>query len=343
MKKTLKLMAALFVGAMFMGACQQAEEPAMEPGQNDAVVTRAYGDKTPKVTIYVETNDVNPLNAGDYVLPNGEPYADIVELFAANIHKRTVNGVTEPVLYLNDKMTNLMENDGYLTYIKPLQDKGIKVILTILGDHQGIGFTNLNDTQATQFAKILAHAVEKYGLDGIGFDDEYSKVTSTVQGSYGNLIKKLHSEMPADKLITVFQYGNVGSSQIGADAGALIDYVYSDFASYNTYIGVSGVGKAQFAPESINLGYGYSTIAISNYGDNAYNVAENGYGAIMHFNLRRTSDRNQTQLFSSIADGAWGELSVSVASTPSNAGDRPQDWTFVTGGHDITMDDVNAQ
>lgn len=145
MKKTLKLMAALFVGAMFMGACQQAEEPAMEPGQNDAVVTRAYGDKTPKVTIYVETNDVNPLNAGDYVLPNGEPYADIVELFAANIHKRTVNGVTEPVLYLNDKMTNLMENDGYLTYIKPLQDKGIKVILTILGDHQGIGFTNLND------------------------------------------------------------------------------------------------------------------------------------------------------------------------------------------------------
>lgn len=88
-------MAALFVGAMFMGACQQAEEPAMEPGQNDAVVTRAYGDKTPKVTIYVETNDVNPLNAGDYVLPNGEPYADIVELFAANIHKRTVNGVTE--------------------------------------------------------------------------------------------------------------------------------------------------------------------------------------------------------------------------------------------------------
>lgn len=30
MKKTLKLMAALFVGAMFMGACQQAEEPAIE-------------------------------------------------------------------------------------------------------------------------------------------------------------------------------------------------------------------------------------------------------------------------------------------------------------------------
>lgn len=132
MKKTLKLMAALFVGAMFMGACQQAEEPAMEPGQNDAVVTRAYGDKTPKVTIYVETNDVNPLNAGDYVLPNGEPYADIVELFAANIHKRTVNGVTEPVLYLNDKMTNLMENGGYLNISNHCRIKGSRFYLRFL-------------------------------------------------------------------------------------------------------------------------------------------------------------------------------------------------------------------
>ena len=340
MKKTLKLMAALFIGVMFMGACQQAEEPVMESAPTDDIVTtRAYGDKTPKIAIYVETNDVNPLNAGDYVLPNGEPYADIVELFAANIHKRTVNGVTEPVLYLNDKMTNLMENNGYLTYIKPLQDKGIKVILTILGDHQGIGFTNLDDTQATQFAKILAHAVEKYGLDGIGFDDEYSKVTSTVQGSYGNLIKKLHAEMPANKLITVFQYGNVGSSQIGADAGALIDYVYTDFSNYNNYIAISGVGKAQFAPQSSNLGNYYSQSLATSYGDDAYTVAANGYGAIMHFNLRRISDRNQTHLFSAIADGAWGEPSVSVASTPSNAGDR----TFVTGGHDITIDDVDAQ
>lgn len=227
-------MAALFAGAMFMGACQQAEEPAVEPEQTDAVVTRAYGDKTPKVTIYVETNDVNPLNAGDYVLPNGEPYADIVELFAANIHKRTVNGVTEPVLYLNDKMTNLMENNGYLTYIKPLQDKGIKVLLTILGDHQGIGFANMNDTQTTQFAKILAHAVEKYGLDGIGFDDEYADYnTSLVSGSFGNLILKLRDEMPAGKLISLFQYGNVGSTQINASAGAELDMVYSDFG-YNT-------------------------------------------------------------------------------------------------------------
>lgn len=342
MKKTLKLMAALFIGAMFMGACQQAEEPAVEPEQTDAVVTRAYGDKTPKIAIYVETNDVNPLNAGDYVLSNGETYADIVELFAANIRKRTVNGVTEPVLYLNDKMTNLMENGGYLDYIKPLQDKGIKVLLTILGDHQGIGFANMNDTQTTQFAKILAHAVEKYGLDGIGFDDEYADYnTALISGSYGNLILKLRNEMPAGKLITVFQFGNVGSSQINATAAGQIDYAYRDFG-YGTYISIYGLNKSSFAPLSINLGYSYSMMDINSYANDAYNVKNGGYGAVMHFNLRRTSDQNQTDLFDAIAYELWDET-ASVASTPSNAGDRPQDWTFVSSGHYITMDDVNAQ
>lgn len=67
MKKTLKLMAALVVGAGMMFSCQQADEPAMDDAQQAAAKTRAYGDKTPKVAIYVETNDVNPLNAGDYV------------------------------------------------------------------------------------------------------------------------------------------------------------------------------------------------------------------------------------------------------------------------------------
>lgn len=96
MKKTLKLMAALVVGAGMMISCQQAEEPTMDKAQEPVVKTRAYGDKTPKVTIYVETNDVNPLNAGDYMLSDGTAYADIVEFFAANLNKETVNGVVRP-------------------------------------------------------------------------------------------------------------------------------------------------------------------------------------------------------------------------------------------------------
>ena len=208
MKNLFKSVMALFIGAA-MFSCQQAEEPTMDQGQ--APETRAFGD-TPVVAIYVETNDTNPLNAGDYTMSNGKPFAGIVELFASNVRKRTVNGVVEPTLYLNDKMTNLLENNGYLTYVKPLQDKGIKVLLTVLGDHQGIGVASMNSTQTTQFAQILAHAVAKYGLDGIGFDDEYADDWgSTNSTSYSEIITKLHALMPADKLITVFDWGYTGS------------------------------------------------------------------------------------------------------------------------------------
>ena len=99
MKQNFKLFATLAASAAMMISCQQAEEPTMDKAQEPVVKTRAYGDKTPKVTIYVETNDVNPLNAGDYLLSDGSAYADIVEFFAANLNKETVNGVVRPTLY----------------------------------------------------------------------------------------------------------------------------------------------------------------------------------------------------------------------------------------------------
>ncbi len=335
MKRNLISIAALFIGAMVMFSCQKAEEPMVDAAQPEAKVTRAYGDKTPKVHIYVETNDINPLNAGDYKLPNGAPYADIVELFASNLHKETVGGQVRPTLYLNDKMTNLLENNGYLTYVKPLQNMGIKVLLTVLGDWQNIAVTSMNDTQTTQFATILAYVVNKYGLDGIGFDDEYSGSTTDVSGSFGSIITKLRALMPAGKLITVFQWGNYGSSQINATAGAQIDYVYANFG-YSTYIGVAGVAKGHFAPLSINLGSIPSNV--SYYGDKAYDLATAGYGAIMHFNLRKKSQANPIALFSAIADGAWGETGVTCTN-----GNRAQDWTFVSTGHTITYADAIAQ
>lgn len=73
MKQNFKLFATLAASAAMMISCQQAEEPTMDKAQEPVVKTRAYGDKTPKVTIYVETNDVNPLNAGDYLLSAVRP------------------------------------------------------------------------------------------------------------------------------------------------------------------------------------------------------------------------------------------------------------------------------
>lgn len=51
MKQNFKLFAALAASAAMMFSCQQAEEPTMDKAQEPVVKTRAYGDKTPKVTI----------------------------------------------------------------------------------------------------------------------------------------------------------------------------------------------------------------------------------------------------------------------------------------------------
>ena len=152
-----------------------------------------------KVTIYVETNDVNPLNAGDYMLSDGTAYADIVEFFAANLNKETVNGVVRPTLYLNDKMTNLLENGGAATYVAGLQAKGIKVVLTILPNWQNIDFTSLNDTQADQLATILAYAVNKYGpVVGFLVEDLYHMIRNLslvfpVSDVFFEIVKHLHN------------------------------------------------------------------------------------------------------------------------------------------------------
>lgn len=342
------LTAMLMAGIMV--SCQQAEEPQVNEDKAE-ISTRAYGDKSPKMVVYVETNDTNPLNAGDYVLSDGKAFVDIVELFASNLQKRTVNGVIQPVLKLNDRMVRVLEPDpsaptttGYHKYVKPLQDKGIKVLLTVLGNWDEISVASMNDTQTTQFAQILAYVVDRYGLDGIGFDDEYSGTSATVAGSYGTLINKLENLLPAGKLITVFQWGSYGSSQINYTQGSMIDYAYHGIFGANSWQGsssISGVTNDRWSPISINLGYSYTDENLYAIYENAIAAKAGGYGAMMTFNIRRSSDQDPLPVFDMLAQGAYEDV-VSVASTPDNAGNRPQDWEFIPAEYYITIDDVNG-
>ena len=302
--------------------------PSVQDTDETTPMTKAYGDKTPVVTAYIETNDTNPLNAGDYFDENGEPFFDIVELFASNIHKETVNGQVRPTLYLNDKLTPVLEGTGVTTYVRPLQEVGIKVLLTVLGDWQGVGVANMTDTQAEQFAEILAYAVEKYGLDGIGFDDEYANYSgSLVSGSFGNIITKLHAKLPADKLITVFAYGY--TNQINSAAGALIDYAYTNFTYWNGTPGISGVTKDRWAPIALNLGNTYRSSTLNTIRSNSKRTKDEGYGAIMTFNLRRSSEVDPMPVLQAISDGiGCGELSCDNGNRARTAGSVSTGYTL---------------
>lgn len=121
MKSVFKL-AAYSAVLVSIFACNKISEPQMnEESASLPPITKAIGDKSPVMAVYVETNDVNPLNALDYHFSGDtERFIDILELFAANIHKETVNGQVRPTLYLNDKLTNVLENGGVGTYVNPL-------------------------------------------------------------------------------------------------------------------------------------------------------------------------------------------------------------------------------
>ncbi|UVV52559.1 glycosyl hydrolase family 18 protein [Bacteroides thetaiotaomicron] len=101
-------------------------------------------------------------NPKDYVV-------DHVILFASNI-RGTASTVE---LYHNPNQSHILANVN--TLVRPLQDKGIKVLLGLLGDHTGVGFANLNDAQIESFAQQVADCVNNYGLDGVDFDDEYAE------------------------------------------------------------------------------------------------------------------------------------------------------------------------
>lgn len=327
-------------------ACNKLNEPQVNAPEDSAPVTKAVVDNAPILAVYVETNDVNPLNAGDYLM-DGAPFIDIVELFAANIRKETVNGQVRPTLYLNDKLANILENGGVETYVRPLQRQGIKVLLTNLGDHQGIGLANMNATQAEQFATILAATVYHYGLDGIGFDDEYADYPSgsVNNTSYSNILLSLREqldEMGDGYLMTVFDWGYTNT--ISSAAAACVDYAYHGyFGSYYPYKRFS-LPDSKWSPVSFNLGSSVSQTTAQNYAAQAKN---GGYGAMMCFNLRtRTnvaastgeimSGTDPLPAFQGLAKGAYG--SDKTVTCPIGAGNRSRDVVIDSDGFTITYE-----
>lgn len=336
MKKSLfSLAAVLFAaGAIFTSCSKDAEEPQIDGAAG--IDTRA--GSTPKVMVYYEINDTNPLNALTFKM--GDKYfIDIVQLFASNIHK---DNSGYPSIYFNDKLAPVMAQGS--KYIQPIRQAGIQVLLNVLGDHKGIGVANLNKDQADRFADILVYIVDKYNLDGIGFDDEYADYsTSLVSGSYGNVIKALRAKLDQKfgagvKIIEVFQWGNTGSGQIDAAAGAMIDYAdHGSFSAsyFSTGSSISGMSNDRWMPMAINMGTtnaAYATLVKNN----AAKVKSQGYGGMMMFNVRRASQVNPQTIFNAIAQGAFGSTATYTGS------DYSQDWTPIPAGYTITKDDVPA-
>lgn len=122
---------------------------------------------------YVEVNSNSLKNTACYIRSDTKtPYLNMVSIFAANINGDSPNS---PYVYFNDQVTKVLKSDQ----IAHLHKKGMKVLITLLGNHQKAGWNCMTDEGAAQqFANSIVDMVNQYDLDGVDIDDEYSYCVS---------------------------------------------------------------------------------------------------------------------------------------------------------------------
>lgn len=222
------------VGVQFIEVANYPKDEAADMSYMERIPTVAE----PRTTAIIEASENDLRNVGNYMLEiNGKkrPYFDMTVIFSANMNWDEALG--KPTLFFNNDIETILSNRD--VFITPLQNKGIKVLLSVMPNRQGIGFSNMslenNHKMISDFAEEIAKAIKKYGLDGVMFDDEYADYPSSAEsvmpgrkmvqmGSFHYLIKELRDRMPfiegqkwADRhnLITFYNLGINSSAMTG--------------------------------------------------------------------------------------------------------------------------------
>ena len=167
---------------------------------------------------YLNTTEYQPLLADIWILQKTEampPFNTLWERTYGNIVNLRIVQIgyeadTErALLVLNSDIRYVLEHAD--KYIRPLQDKGRKVCLSLEGNGSGLGFCNLTDSQIADFTAQVKACLELYDLDGVNFFDRnagYGQVEGMPEmntTSYPKLIKAMREAMP-DKLLTLADY-----------------------------------------------------------------------------------------------------------------------------------------
>ncbi len=273
-------------------------------------------NKAIKNLCYIEVNNENPLNAGEYTLSNGEPFFDIVSIFAANMN---LSADGKPYIYCNDQVTFVLQHADEI--IRPLQEKGIKVHLSILGNHDDAGMRSLSEEGARAFAQELKMYADIYGFDGFDFDDEYSSYAEgTFKGSatsgsgvvasvdectgenYTRMLEICREVLPKSESAFGIYWYREDDHPVGSNLEDLIDYtVYGTYGAFHEYYS-QDVSNEIEAPYAITLvgenDNGNARIVPVN--EEYLQTVKDNYGYFAFYNLR--SNRLYTPTFDEVAD-----------------------------------------
>ncbi|MBF4583660.1 chitinase [Curtobacterium sp. VKM Ac-2865] len=258
----------------------------------------------PTSIAYVEVNNDELANVGRYTLANGANAFDVAIIFAANINYED----GKAVLVKNENVQRTL--DAAATQIRPLQAKGIKVSLSVLGNHQGAGLANFTSKAAARdFAAQVAATVKQYGLDGVDLDDEYSDygVNGTPQPnqqSIGWLISALRADMPG-KLISFYDIGPSSDALKTANPsiGKKLDYAWNPY--YGTYTAptIPGLPKSKISAAAVDIQNTPQATAVTL----AQRTKADGYGVFMTYNL---PGGDESAYVSSFTNVLYGQAAV---------------------------------
>ena len=190
--------------------------------------------KDKQVVVFFEVNNTNPLNALQFETEDGDLLIDYLVLFAYNINYDAEAG--RVYCFANPQCQYIL--DHYDEIIKPLRERGMKVIISVLGNHDMAGLAQLSDMGARAFAQEMAALVYGYGFDGINYDDEYSAYpdtsipwfTTPSRAAGNRLYFETKKAMP-DKVMMAYQFGSaLGDAPVdGVSPGDYMDICVGDY------------------------------------------------------------------------------------------------------------------
>ncbi len=281
---------------------------------------KRFPEKEVRNVLYFEVNDTNPLNALEYRLEDGRMFFDAVVLFAANIN---YNADADSVyLNCNPNVQALLDESD--VYLQPLRERGIKVYLGLLGNHDAAGLGQLSDWGARQWAAEVAGAVNRYRLDGVALDDEYSQrpvsgnrwFTTRSYKAGARLAYELEKAMaqacswPVEvSAYTLGVYEHIPAVEddgVTYEAGDFVDFIVGNYGM--SAVPQKGMTLKDCSGMSIEcrLGSGFVDEDI------AGQIRDSGYGWLMWFGFKPDSDVTESFPFIMMSAAARGLYGMSL-------------------------------
>jgi hypothetical protein len=274
-------------------------------------------------------------------------------------HRCTLSG---PHIHHNGNSQHVLDNRN--KYIKPLQDAGIKVTLGLLGDHDrfiyyqvgcwpfeaGHPWATYSGTFKTDclawnpnagntypmgpefreaFLGHLANEIQKYGLDGFDFDDEWDEFSKPntqlssyqlIARNYAEWVYIMRQKLGPGAIISLYQWKSLTSSVLGVSG-----------ATFNngTYVSGDSIDPLKLPSGTYGVDYGYiadSTMDVSpGIWDYATCSGYASYGGIG--SVYAGIPRSQYSPFALAINDGGGQIGSTSYSTYTNA-DPKYGWVL---------------